>query len=261
MRVLVIGDIRLFRDGLAHYLRRVPNVTVVGVAKERTSAVSQCRELQPDVALVDMAMPEGMLAVREIGDIGAGIRVVALSIPDDGGAVIACAEVGVSAYVARDGSLDDLVSTLYDVMRGEAQVSPRIAGALLRRLGDVASGRCAPTSSSPLTPREEEIASLVADGLSNKQIARRLRIRVPTVKNHVHNILEKLNASRRMEIARRRGQAGQRLGPSALEWSRNESGPPETVQDGSRSNAGSGVDPGDHSPTARPGKVFVEGRH
>jgi DNA-binding NarL/FixJ family response regulator len=114
--------------------------------------------------------------------------------------VIACAEAGIAAYVAREGSLDDLVATLHSVMRGEARVSPRIAAVLLRRVGDMATGRAQRVRASPLTERETEIAGLVADGLSNKQIARRLRIRLPTVKNHVHNILEKLEVGRRTEI-------------------------------------------------------------
>ncbi|MGH7578178.1 MAG: LuxR C-terminal-related transcriptional regulator [Longimicrobiales bacterium] len=236
MRVLVVGDIRLFRDGLAHYLRRVPNVSVAGVAKTRADAVSQCREVKPDIALVDMAMPESMRVVREIGEVGAGARVVALSVPDDDGAVIACAEVGIAAYVAREGSLDDLIATLHSVMRDEALVSPRIAGALLRRLGDVATGRTMSTAASPLTQREEEIAALVADGQSNKQIARSLHIRLPTVKNHVHNILEKLDVGRRTDVARRLARPGPAANPAGPGWQRT----------GSRSVDEPSMNPGNH---------------
>lgn len=226
MRVVVIGDIRLFCDGLAHYLRRVPGVTVAGVAKSGREAVATCRELEPDIALVDMAMTESMVAVRELGEAAPRTSIVGISVPEEGGAVIACAEAGVSAYVAREGSLDDLASTLKSVMRGEAPVSPRIAAALLRRLADTARGTARPSSAvpSPLTAREEQIADLVGEGLSNKQIARRLRIRLATVKNHVHNILEKLDVSRRTQIAGRLAGVAGGAAPAKAEWSRPGNG-------------------------------------
>lgn len=239
MRVVVIGDIRLLCDGLAHYLRRVPNVTVAAVAESRPAALEKCRRLEPDIALVDMAMPESMDTVRQLGEAAPETRIVGISVPEEGGAVIACAEAGVSAYVAREGSLEDLTRTLANVMRGEAQVSPRVAAALLRRLADLGrgGGESGVSAASPLTNREAEIAELVRAGLSNKQIARQLRIRLPTVKNHVHNILEKLNVSRRTQIAGRLGRPESGAGPSEPEWSRRRSG----------SEPGSRMNPADHS--------------
>lgn len=247
MRVVVIGDIRLFCEGLAHYLRRVPGITVAGTAKSKTEALSKCRSLEPDIALVDMAMPDSMGAVRELGEAVEGTVIVGISVPDEGGAVIACAEAGVSAYVAREGSLDDLAETLKSVMRGEAPVSPRIAAALLRRIANTArgGGSAAATETSLLTEREAEVAGLVGDGLTNKQIARRLRIRLPTVKNHVHNILEKLNVSRRTQIAGRLADGDRGMASGPHDWSRSDPDPrmhPAWIR-GTIPPASSGADP------------------
>jgi two-component system, NarL family, nitrate/nitrite response regulator NarL len=207
MQVVLAGDIRLLCDGLVHYLRRVPGVTVAGVARTGAEAISQSIAQKPDIVLIDMAMPESLQVVRQIATRAPNVRIVALCVPDDGRAVIACAEAGISAYVSREGSLEDLVGTLKCVMRGEAPVAPHIAAALLQRVSKIAGGAVDERSNSPLTTREEEIAGLLEKGMSNKQIARELDIRLPTVKNHVHHILEKLQVSRRADLNRRQAHA------------------------------------------------------
>ncbi|HEX7241600.1 MAG TPA: response regulator transcription factor, partial [Longimicrobiaceae bacterium] len=110
--------------------------------------------------------------------------------------VLACAEAGVSGYVSRGASLDDLVGALRSVARGELVCSPHIAGSLFRRVAALSERREA-SPAAVLTPREREILGLIDQGLSNKEISRRLRIELSTVKNHVHNLLEKLQVSRR----------------------------------------------------------------
>jgi DNA-binding NarL/FixJ family response regulator len=121
-------------------------------------------------------------------------------VPETEHDVIPCAEAGVAACLPRETTLADLSATIERVAAGESNASPRVAAMLLRRIATLAE-RNSPEAN--LTAREEEILVLIDDGLSNKQIARRLSIELPTVKNHVHNILEKLHVHRRYEAAAR----------------------------------------------------------
>jgi len=117
--------------------------------------------------------------------------------------VIACAEAGVSGYVTREASLDELTGVVESVARGESPCSPRISALLLRRVAETAGRRTETDAARRLTRREAEIVGLIDEGLSNKQIAGRLSIELATVKNHVHSILEKLQVERRAEAAAR----------------------------------------------------------
>ena len=117
--------------------------------------------------------------------------------------MIACAEAGASGYVPRDGTVDDLETVVESVARGEIECSPRIAASLLRRVGALAAELRGPSPNSSLTAREQEVAELLDQGLTNKEIAQQLSIAVPTVKNHVHRILDKLHVHRRTEAAAR----------------------------------------------------------
>jgi DNA-binding NarL/FixJ family response regulator len=127
-------------------------------------------------------------------------RVIALNVPDDEAIVIACAEAGISGYVTEDSTLSDLVSAIECASRGELHCSPRVAATLVRRLASVSRGSLR-VHVADLTAREREILELVAEGLSNKQIAARLHIGLATVKNHVHHILEKLQVQSRSAAA------------------------------------------------------------
>jgi DNA-binding NarL/FixJ family response regulator len=120
--------------------------------------------------------------------------------PDSEESVLAFAEAGIAGYVPREGSVQDLVDAVERAVRGELQCSPQLAGAIIRRLAwRAAAGSDFPRG--PLTARETEIVRLIDQGLSNKEIAVRLGIEVATVKNHVHNLLEKLRVRRRAEAA------------------------------------------------------------
>jgi two-component system, NarL family, nitrate/nitrite response regulator NarL len=126
-----------------------------------------------------------------------GAEVVALAVTETEEEILDYARAGASGYVARGASLNELVSTVESVSRGEILCSPRIAAALFKRAGALANDSRAPLHR--LTRRETEIVGLVARGLSNKQIAQRLFIEVATVKNHLHNIFEKLQVRSRIE--------------------------------------------------------------
>lgn len=203
IRVFVVSDIRLYRDGLAEILRRQALLEVVGTAANEAAAVGLAAELCPDVILVDQAMSDSVAMIRALQEHHSATKIVALGVPETDREIIDCAEAGVSGYVPREASLDDLVAVVEGVGRGELLCSPRVAASLLRRVASSAAGGWSAAQSSHLTPREGQIVRLIEQGLSNKEIASRLGIEVATVKNHVHNLLDKLQVHRRAEAADR----------------------------------------------------------
>ena len=205
IRVAIVADIRLYREGLARVLERQPNISVVATAATGDGSLAPLAQLAPDLVLIDMAMADSLAAIQRVTVIAPGAKVVSLSVRDaeDDRDVLASAEAGAIAYVAREASLEDLVAVIECAVRGEAVCSPRVAGALLRRIAALATDGRSDRVPAHLTKREREIMGLIDAGLSNKEIAKRLRIEVATVKNHVHNILEKLQVHRRGEAAAR----------------------------------------------------------
>jgi two-component system nitrate/nitrite response regulator NarL len=201
-RVFIASPVRLYREGLAELLRREEGMAIVGLAGESEATVAAVRALGPDIVLLDPGLPEAMEVVRELTGPTA-VKVVALACPETEQAVVACAEAGVSGFVARDHSLADLLAAIRSPARGESLVSPRTAATLIRRVKALAA-ECAPSApEARFTPREVEVFQLIEEGLSNKQIAHRLSIELPTVKQHVHHILEKLKVGRRGEAVAR----------------------------------------------------------
>jgi two-component system nitrate/nitrite response regulator NarL len=201
-RVLVVGETRLYREGLAQALSDEYAIAVVGTAVGGRDALAQIDELAPDLVVVDL-MQEGLELIRVLGGRKPSTRVLAFAVRDSEDEVIACAEAGVAGYVTRDASFEDLTSAISSVARGETLASPRMAAALLRRVAALAAERRPDAELDQLTARERDVIELVDRGLTNKEIARALHIEVPTVKNHVHHILEKLNVRRRSDAVAR----------------------------------------------------------
>jgi DNA-binding NarL/FixJ family response regulator len=201
--VFVCSDIRLYRDGLASALARTDGLEVVGTAKTFEECVRAAASGSVEVVLLDAASSGAEEAVRALHAVSAVIRVVVLTAPESEQEMMALAEAGVAAFVTRDDALSDLLDVLSGLRRGEARCSPRTAGMLLRRVASLAAERPAASGAAErherLTRRELEILALVAQGLSNKEIGTRLQIELPTVKNHVHNILDKLEVDRRSQ--------------------------------------------------------------
>jgi DNA-binding NarL/FixJ family response regulator len=208
-RIMILADIRLYREGLTEALRRREELTVVGTAPSGQTGIVRARVLLPDIALIDMAMLDSTATVRALIKDVPTIKIIALAVPETESHVMACAEAGIVGYVSREGSVEDLLATLERVERGEALCSPHIVAGLLRRVATLATvaGPVAPVQR--LTKRELEIVELIDQGLSNKEIARRLFVELSTVKNHVHNILEKLNVRHRGEAAAHLRKSGQ----------------------------------------------------
>jgi two-component system, NarL family, nitrate/nitrite response regulator NarL len=205
--VFIVTPIRLYRDGIAHFLRSSGRVVVLGTAEESATTIRLATELVPDVILLDMALEDSRETARRLTAAVPGAAIVALAVPESEGHVVGCAEAGICGYVSREGSLDELLATVTRTTNGEALCSPRIAASLFRRVAALSRAEHppepGPEGPSRLTAREAEVVALIDHGLSNKQIARELCIEVPTVKNHVHSILEKLGASSRGEAAAR----------------------------------------------------------
>lgn len=197
--LLVASDIRLYREGLVDRLQRMDMLNILGSVRDPASTVSATRELRPDLVLLDLAMPQARRTVRRLIPFAG---VVVLGVQEEQDDVIGYAEAGALGYVTREASLDELVAVIASVARGELRCSPRIAALLRDRVAQTAGVRPEGELVSMLSSREHQVAELLAQGLANKQIAGRLSIEVPTVKNHVHSILGKLEVKSRRDVAR-----------------------------------------------------------
>jgi two-component system, NarL family, nitrate/nitrite response regulator NarL len=200
--VFVVSEVRLLRDGLAMLLSRQLSLTVVDSA-DLTISPTHIAAARPDVVLLDVGAPGGLETLLVLRQALPDLKIVAIAVSGAEQEVVACAEAGVSGFVSRDGSIQDLVMAVHCAMRNELFCSPRIAGMLFRRVAAIASERSHGPDNDPLTRREHEIVSLMTLGLANKEIARQLRIQNATVKNHIHSILAKLQVRRRGEVAAR----------------------------------------------------------
>ena len=201
--LLIADSLQLFRECLAAFLFKQDRFAVVGQAADATETLQLTAQLQPDVVLVgiNLGKEDALYLTYEISSKQPHSKLIILGIPESEQAVFEFIEAGASGYTLRQSSLGDLVHTIEVVHRGEAICSPRIAFSIFERIAQLsrAGQDHREMQSSHLTPREEEILQLIAEGLSNKQIADRLCISRSTVKNHVHNILEKLEVRTRDE--------------------------------------------------------------
>jgi DNA-binding NarL/FixJ family response regulator len=207
-RLLILGEVGLYREALAGSLGRDGRFHVVAVAAGVEEVLAVLESVETDAVLVDTRMPEGADAVRVLAAAAPHVKLVALGVPEVEHEVIALAEAGVSAYVTPDGSIEDLASVIESISRGEVLCSPEMAAGLFRRVAALARERGLDPIEEKLTARELDVLRLIEEGLSNKEIAAALAIELPTVKNHVHRILEKLHVHRRSEAAARARRLG-----------------------------------------------------
>jgi two-component system, NarL family, nitrate/nitrite response regulator NarL len=200
IRILIVCEIRLYREGLALLVDTHDGVQSVAEVADVARALGAIAQLRPDVVLLDGAMPDSIEHVRAIGGADPDARVVVLGASERESEVIGYAEAGVSGYVTRDANATTLCNTVRAVARGETLCTPQIAATLLRRISVLAMQRAA-ADFTRLTTREREVVALVNRGLTNREIADQLYIEAATVKNHVHRILGKLEVHRRSDIA------------------------------------------------------------
>src|SRR5882757_1418709 len=203
IRVVVISPIRIYLQGLAHLLEKEGGVELAGTAPGVGEAGPLLERTGIDVILLDMtgdmAGARGLEALHRLVGITA-VPCVVLGIPDRAADVVACAEVGIIGYVTNENSFTDLLGTLRSANRGEFTCKASVAAGLVGRLAVLSRERGAPPVPR-LTSRELEIVALIDSGYANKEIARLLHIQLTTVKNHVHNVLEKLGVRGRGEAA------------------------------------------------------------
>jgi DNA-binding NarL/FixJ family response regulator len=202
-RIYITSETLLFREGLYAVLARENRVDVIGYGS-CSDALAEIEKLTPELVLLDIAGYDFSSLPRKLQAILPGLRVVAVAVSEVGADVIACAEAGICGYVARDGNVDDLIATIMRALDGELVCPPQITAMLFDRVATLYSSHPPSPAGEGLTRREREIAGLIARGLQNKEIARCLCLGNATVKNHVHNILQKLNIQRRNEIFGRR---------------------------------------------------------
>ncbi len=216
LQVLVIDDHTLFREGLQGLLTR-RNIEVVAAVGDGHTGIKLAQELTPDVVLLDMRMPgiDGLGVLRQLKQKGLDMPIVMLTTSSDERDLVECLRNGARGYLLKDMEPDDLVVALRDIVAGKTVVAPELAPILARVVqGDIPETEDS-TPFSELTPRETEILELLAEGQSNKVIARNLGISDGTVKLHVKAILRKLNVHSRVEAAVLAVEYGLRAGKGA----------------------------------------------
>jgi two-component system nitrate/nitrite response regulator NarL len=196
IRLAIVAEVRLYRDGLRQVLGCCGDLEVVLTAVDSRAALPRLADAKPDVVLFDVRTAESHVGLRELAAARSSFRLVALGVADEDADIVMWAEAGVDGYVTSDNSVDDLIDVIVSVARDEMPCSPRAAAALLRHIAVLATER---PDSVELTARELQIVRLIERGLSNKEIGRQLCIELATVKNHVHNILAKLEVGSRHE--------------------------------------------------------------
>jgi len=217
LRLLIVDDQPLIRRGLAMMLATEPGVEVVGQAADGLEAIEQALQHRPDVVVMDLQMPRasGVVATREITARLPDTRVVVLSTYDDDELVFEAIRAGAQAYLLKDASEAEVLDTIRSVQRGESRLSPAIARKVMEQFRVFAAAQPAPVQpvaaaqaepaglQEPLTDKEDRILQLIAQGLSNKQIAATVFLAEGTVKNYVSRIMDKLHARSRLELAMR----------------------------------------------------------
>jgi DNA-binding NarL/FixJ family response regulator len=201
-RVLLVDDHDLFRTGLVNLLSE-QGVDVVGEAPNGETALRLVRELAPDVVVMDINMPgiSGVDATREITVVAPRTRVVVLTISADGADVLDAVMAGACGYLLKDSSVQQLVSGIRAAAAGESLISPQIAAKVLQLLRAQAAGWAPEVSQPELSDRELDVLRLIANGKDNAEIAQELFISPKTVKNHISNILMKLQIDNRIQAA------------------------------------------------------------
>jgi two-component system nitrate/nitrite response regulator NarL len=200
-RVFLLSDVRLYREGLLLSLQRRDVFDVLGADRLSDGIVAHIAALKADAVILDMGARNGFSVARQLNSTAPATKIVAFAVNEIDHLVLACAEAGVAGYVAPDATEEDLENAVHFALRGELYCSAGIAGLLFRRVGVLAAKPVKSSAPETLTVRERQILDLVSEGMSNKEISRALRISNATVKNHVHNILDKLQLRRRGEAA------------------------------------------------------------
>ena len=199
--VLLVDDHPLVRAGVRTYLCSQADIEVVGEAASGEAAVAQAEALVPDVVLMDLAMPGmgGVVATTELRRVSPRSQVVVLTSFDDDSYIFPAIKAGALSYLLKDAGPDEVAEAVRAAARGESKLHARVAARLIRQVRGNTSGEANPYTD--LTEREREVLRLIAQGLSNAEIARALVISEKTVRAHVSNVLSKLHLADRTQAA------------------------------------------------------------
>ena len=187
-------------------LEHDPGFRISALAAEIEEALAMALDLKPDIVFLDAAPPSDTNTVGRFKEVDPRVRVIAFAVTETADEIIALAEAGVDGYLPKTVALRDLIPLIADIISGKQPCSGRVGASLLHRIAATAhtvGGSDRVPFMAALTPRQRQIADLIIAGLSNKEISRQLNIEVATTKTHVHNLLEKLNLTRRSELALR----------------------------------------------------------
>ena len=201
IRVLVVDDHALFRRGLEIVLAAEEDIQVVGEAGDGAEAVDKAADLLPDIVLMDVRMPKrgGIEACTSIKEVAPSAKIIMLTISDEEADLYDAIKAGATGYLLKEISTDEVATAIRAVADGQSQISPSMASKLLTEFNNLAKQAQQKVLAPKLTDRELQVLKLVAQGLSNREVAEELFISENTVKNHVRNILEKLHLHSRME--------------------------------------------------------------
>lgn len=199
IKVLIVDDHPLVREGIIRILETHPDIEVVAEAENGLEAIEKAGAFQPDLVLMDIRMPgcNGIEATRRILEKSCRIKVVILTVSNDDRDLFHAIEAGAQGYLQKDIRPQELVDMIRGIFRGEAPISRMAAARIIREFSERASGNR--SSLDDLSERELEILCLAAQGLSNQEIAKRSNIALHTVKNHIRNILNKLHLQNRIQ--------------------------------------------------------------
>ncbi len=203
IRLLLVDDHPIVLSGLRNSLANHPQFLIVGEASNGLEAISQARQVHPDVVLMDITLPRknGLEATKEIQRLIPGTRVLILTIHENKEYALEVIKAGAMGYVLKDSSPADLLKAIETVYRGESFFSPSIAQMLVNELRD-SMRRSTRRKNAALTGREEEVLALIAEGLSNPAIAQRLNLSVRTAEKHRQNIMRKLGLTNVAELTK-----------------------------------------------------------
>ena len=209
IKVLVFSDIRLYCEGLCEMLEREGTLSIVGSIACLQELQSLDNTIAPDIVLLDISSPLALQVLEQASSQFSDARIVAVAVREHDINIIECVRAGVVCYVPRDAAMRDLLEAVVGAAKGKVYCPPNITASLFNKIAENTSVSLPNSSGNftqrnrlePLTQREKEIASMMANGLSNKYIAVQLSIEVSTVKNHVHNILVKIGARNRTQAA------------------------------------------------------------
>jgi DNA-binding NarL/FixJ family response regulator len=217
IKLVVVEDNRLLRQGLTVMLKEQPDITVIA-SLSNGDALIRGKRLKPDVILLDFVLrsSSSLGLVQSIRKINPDARVIVMDMAPIQPSLVDYVQAGVAGFVLKDATFADFLRTVREVARGKKVLPPTLASSLFSEIATHATreGKGNPFKSVRMTNREREVIELIAEGLSNKQIAVRLNLAVDTVKSHVHNILEKLELHTRLEIANYRHSGGRIPSPS-----------------------------------------------